>query len=179
MDPSCFDALDRHVIGGGADRVALDAPGRRWTYAQLLEEVAAFGGVLKHCGAGPGRRVAVALPDGPDRVVAVLACARIGATYDLGDDPGDAPVVVTASSQTRTAEAIAAAATPPEAVVVRHDEGSAWPLSGPHDLDWDVVMRAGRTDPAPCADGATVSPYDATTRAWLEPLLAGETLTVP
>ena len=41
MSPTCFDALDRHVIGGHADRLALRERGRDWTSAQLLEEVGA------------------------------------------------------------------------------------------------------------------------------------------
>ncbi len=83
MSPTCFDALDRHVIGGAADRVALTAPGESFTYARLLEEVAAFGGVLRHCGIRPGDRVLVALPAVPEAVVAVLAAARIGAAHEL------------------------------------------------------------------------------------------------
>ncbi|MGZ5400639.1 MAG: AMP-binding protein [Nocardioides sp.] len=169
MSPTCFDALDRHVIAGHADRVALRAPGRDWTRAQLLEEVAAFGGVLQHCGVSAGDRVVVALPAGVDAVVAVLACARIGATHALAGGTGT--VLLTAST-VPTALAGADA----EVVLVKQVPGAEVELRDGRDYDWDVVMRAGRTDPAACLEGAEVMPYDDQTRAWLEPLLAGEVL---
>ena len=167
MSPTCFDALDRQVIAGHADRVALRAAGRDWTCAQLLEEVAAFGGVLRHCGVVAGDRIAVSLPASPEQVVAVLACARIGATHDL--DGGPAKVLVTASTRiTATEDA--------EVVLVKQLPGEETALRDGRDYDWDVVMRAGRTDPAACVEGATLTPYDDQTRALLEPLLSGEVL---
>ena len=169
MGPTCFDVLDRHVIGGHADRLALRVPGRDWTCAQLLEEVAAFGGVLRHCGVSAGDRVALVLPPSLEAVVAVLASARIGATHVLGG--GSGTVLVTAST-----EPAALAGTDAEVVLVKQVPGQEAELRDGRDYDWDVVMRAGRTDPAGCAEGATVTPYDDQTRAWLEPLLAGETL---
>jgi len=169
MSPTCFDALDRHVIGGHADRVAVRSPGREWTCAQLLEEVAAFGGVLRHCGVSAGDRVVVVLPPGLEAVVAVLACARIGATHALGG--GSGTVLVTASTQPA-----ALAGTDAEVVLVKQVPGQEAELREGRDYDWDVVMSAGRTDPAACGEGATVTPYDEQTRRWLEPLLAGETL---
>ena len=54
MPATCFDALDRHIVAGGADRPALVAGTTTWTCARLLEEVAAFGGVLRHCGVRAG-----------------------------------------------------------------------------------------------------------------------------
>lgn len=176
MSPTCFDTLDRHVIGGHADRVALRVRGRDWTCAQLLEEVAAFGGVLRHCGVGAGDRVVVALPAGVEAVVAVLACARIGAVHDLDAtltlDGISAKVLVTASSESRVADVRDGA----DVVLVKQRPEEPWELTVGRDHDWDVVMPAGRTDPAACVEGATVSPYDEQTRAWLEPLLAGEVL---
>ncbi len=181
MTPSCFDALDAHVIAGAADRIALTGAGRSWTYAQLLEEVAAFGGVLRHCGVVADDRVVIALPAVPEAVVAVLACARIGATHTLTDNAEKAlaepaKVLVTASSQQDLATALASAGRVPDVVLVKHRAGTAWPLVDGRDYDWDVVMRAGRTDPAPCQDGATFTPYDEATAAWVEPLLRGGTL---
>lgn len=169
MSPTCFDALDRHIIGGQADRVALRAVGRTWTYAQLLEEVAAFGGVLRHCGVTARDQVAVALPPSVEAVVAVLACARIGATHALG--AGTGTVLVTAST-----EPSALAGADAEVILVKQVPEQEAELTQGHHYDWDVVMRAGRTDPAGCVEGATVTPYDDQTRAWLEPLLAGGTL---
>lgn len=169
MPATCFDALDRHVIAGAADRTALVHGATRWTYARLLEEVAAFGGVLRHCGVGAGDRVAVVLPASPEAVVAVLACARIGATHDLASPDGK--VVVAASTQGDLLTRSDA-----EVVLVKQVPGEQAVLGGDHHYDWDVVMRAGRTDPAACVEGATVAPYDERTRAWVEPLLGGGTV---
>ena len=169
MTATCFDALDRHVIAGAADHTALTDGTTTWSYARLLEEVAAFGGVLRHCGVAAGDRVGVTMPEVPEVVVAVLACARIGATHDLGAT--EAKVVVTASS-----EGSVLAAADAEVVLVKQVPGAENELVEEHHHDWDVVMRAGRTDPAACVEGATVAPYDERTRAWVEPLLGGGTV---
>ena len=147
-----------------------------WTYSRLLEEVAAFGGVLRHCGVRAGDQVDVALPDSPEAVVAVLACARIGAEHRVGSGPGEvhAQVLVTDSTQPDLLERTSAAV-----VLVKQRPGPAWELREGRDYDWDVVLRAGRTDPAECVAGATVTPYDEQTRRWLEPLLRGGTVELP
>ena len=171
MSPTCFDVLDRHVVAGHADRVALRAAGRDWTCARLLEEVAAFGGALRHCGVVAGDRVSIVLPSSPELVVAVLACARIGATHDL--DGGDGKVLVTTSTRaTSWRDGVA------EVALVKQVPGAETALRDGRDYDWDVVMRAGRTEPAACVEGASISPYDEQTRAWVEPLLAGEVLDI-
>jgi hypothetical protein len=82
---------------------------------------------------------------------------------------GTGTVLLTSSSQPLV-EADA------EVVLVKQVAGSAAELGEGRGYDWDVVMRAGRTDPAACVEGAEVTPYDEQVRAWLEPLLAGETL---
>ena len=180
LAPTCFDALDAHVVGGAADRVALTGAGQSWTYARLLEEVAAFGGVLRHCGVVPGDRVLVALPAVPEAVVAVLAGSRIGATHDLVDRaPGlgePAKVLVTASTETYVVDSLDRDGGVADVVLVKQRDGGEWPLLDGRDYDWDVVMRAGRTDPAPCLEGATITPYDERTAAWVRPLLDGRTL---
>ena len=183
MAPTCFDAVDRHVVAGAADRVALSGTGQdrrpvRWTYARLLEEVAAFGGVLRHCGVSAGDPVWVTLPESPEAVVAVLACARIGAEHRLVPDPRDGRpgVWVAAASQSGVAAVLDAAERAPTVVLVKQQPGAAWPLREGRDYDWDVVMRAGRTDPAAWVPDAEIAPYDEPTRRWVEPLLAGETL---
>lgn len=169
MDPSCFDLLDRHVVAGHADTEALRAGTTTWTYARLLEEVAAFGGVLRHCGVAAGDRIAVVLPASPEQLVAVLATARIGASHDL--DGGQGKVVVTTSTRITAMQDVDT-----EVVLVKQVPGEEASLRDGRDYDWDVVMRAGRTDPAACLEGATVTPYDGRTRALLEPLLAGGTV---
>ncbi len=54
-----------------------------FTYAELLEQVAAFAGALRGLGVGPGDRVVIYLPMIPEAVVAMLACARLGAVHSV------------------------------------------------------------------------------------------------
>ncbi len=164
MSPSCFDLLDAQIVAGGADDVALAAGSQRWTYARLLEEVAAFGGVLRHCGVRPGDPVGISLSESVELVVAVLACGRIGAAHSF--EPRGTVVVTDAS--VRETEATV--------VIVRRRPGVEVELREGRDHDWEVVMRAGRTDPAACEEGATFTPYDARTAGLLGPLLDGGTV---
>jgi acetyl-CoA synthetase len=83
-----FNCLDRHVNEGHGDRVALfweGEPGdtRRYTYAELLEEVGRFANVLKGLGVERGDRVTIYLPMIPEVAVAMLACTRIGAIHSV------------------------------------------------------------------------------------------------
>ncbi|MBB2910089.1 propionyl-CoA synthetase [Streptosporangium becharense] len=86
---TCHNALDRHVQAGHGDRPALvyDSPvtgtGRSYTYAELREEVAAFAGVLRSLGVEQGDRVVIYLPMIPEAVIAMLACARLGAVHSV------------------------------------------------------------------------------------------------
>ena len=86
---TCFNALDRHVAKGAADRLALvydsavTGTKQTFTYAELLAEVAAFGGVLRTLGVEKGDRVVIYMPMIPEAVVAMLACARIGAVHSV------------------------------------------------------------------------------------------------
>ncbi len=86
---SCYNALDVHVENGRADQNALiyDSPvtntTRKYTYRQLRDEVALFAGVLAKQGVSKGDRVIVYMPMIPEAVVAMLACARIGAVHSV------------------------------------------------------------------------------------------------
>jgi propionyl-CoA synthetase len=86
---TCFNALDRHVAAGRADQAALiyDSPvtgtKQSVTYQQLLDEVARFAGVLRQLGVDAGDRVVIYMPMVPEAVVAMLACARIGAVHSV------------------------------------------------------------------------------------------------
>jgi acetyl-CoA synthetase len=82
------NCLDRHVLGGRGDRVALHWRGeegeeRDITYAQLLAEVKRFASALKGLGVRRGDVVGIYLPMVPEVVVAMLACARIGAPHNV------------------------------------------------------------------------------------------------
>ncbi len=86
---TCYNALDRHVAGGRADQLALihDSPltdsVSRFTYAELLREVKTFAAILQDFGVAKGDRVVVYMPLVPEAMVAMLACARIGAIHSV------------------------------------------------------------------------------------------------
>jgi len=82
------NCLDRHVRAGLGDRPAFiweGEPGdtRTLTYAELLNEVARFAGVLRAQGIRKGDRVALYMPLIPELAIAMLACARIGAVHSV------------------------------------------------------------------------------------------------
>src|SRR4249920_2129000 len=86
---TCFNAVDRHVRDGRAGQPALiyDSPvtgsQRVMSYQELLDEVARFAGVLRGLGVTTGDRVVIYMPMVPEAVVAMLACARIGAVHSV------------------------------------------------------------------------------------------------
>ena len=183
---TCFNALDRHVVAGHADRTALihDSPvtgtASRLTYAQLLERVAAFGGVLRGLGVEKGDRVVVYMPMIPEAVIAMLACARIGAVHsvvfggfaanELAARIDDArPTVVLAAScgvepagvvayKPLLDRALELAEHRPAAVVVKQRPQLEAELVDGRDLDWDLVARAGAEDPAACVEVEATDP---------------------
>ena len=82
------NCLDRHVAAGLGDRIALHWEGepgdrRDVTYAELTDEVKRAANVLTELGIGEHDRVAIYLPMIPEAVVAMLACARIGAIHSV------------------------------------------------------------------------------------------------
>ena len=83
-----YNCLDRHVKAGNGSKVAIHWEGepgdtRTLTYAWLLDEVQKFSNVLKALGVQKGDRVNIYLPMIPEAVVAMLACARIGAAHSV------------------------------------------------------------------------------------------------
>lgn len=86
---TAFNCLDRHVIGGRADQPALiyDSPmtgqKRRFTYAELLDDVSALAAVIRDKGVRKGDRVIIYMPMIPEAVIAMLACARLGAIHSV------------------------------------------------------------------------------------------------
>ncbi len=82
------NCLDRHLKGPRKDKVALiweGEPGdsRKYTYAQLYQEVCKFANVLKKKGVKKGDRVTIYMPMIPELPIALLACARIGAIHSI------------------------------------------------------------------------------------------------
>jgi len=83
-----YNCLDRHVEAGLGDRVAYHFEGepgdsRSITYAELTAEVKRAANVLEGLGVTKGDRVAIYMPHIPEAVVAMLACARIGAIHSV------------------------------------------------------------------------------------------------
>ena len=164
---TCYNALDRHVIAGRGDQPALyyDSPvtgtSRTLTYAQLLDQVSRFGGALRALGVDKGDRVVIYMPMVPEAVVAMLACARIGAVHSVvfggfaaGElaariEDAEPKVVVIASCGIETSRvvqykplldaAIERSAHKPDYCVVLQRE-QALATMGARDLDWDALM---------------------------------------
>jgi acetyl-CoA synthetase len=84
-----YNALDRHVSGKFRNKVALIWKGeteeeeRVFTYRQLMREVNRFANGLKNLGVVKGDRVCIYMPVIPEQVIAMLACARIGAVHSV------------------------------------------------------------------------------------------------
>ena len=86
---TCYNALDYHVESGRARQIAIiyDSPvtdtSRKVSYVELRDLVSRFAGVLTSRGVGKGDRVIIYMPMIPESVVAMLACARIGAIHSV------------------------------------------------------------------------------------------------
>ena len=85
---ACYNCLDRHVEAGNGDRVAFywrgeEGEERELSYGDLHRDVQRFANALKDLGIGKGDIVGIYLPMIPEVVVAMLACARIGAPHNV------------------------------------------------------------------------------------------------
>ena len=161
-----FNALDRHVLAGRGDRVALffeGEPGdtRSITYAELLTDVKKAANALIEIGVKAGDRVAIYMPMIPEAAVAMLACARIGAAHSVvfggfsADallsriQDADAKIVITADGGFRKGAAFALKPAVDEAlkgktnvekvlVVKRTGQETAW--NSATDIWWDEIV---------------------------------------
>ena len=86
---TCYNALDVHIDRGRGKQIALvyDSPVtgtvRTFTFFELRDAVARFAGALRRQGADAGDRVIIYMPMVPEAIVAMLACARIGAVHSV------------------------------------------------------------------------------------------------
>jgi len=86
---TCYNAVDRHVLNGRADQKAIiyDSPMTDTkysiTFSELLEKVAMLAGALSSKGISKGDRVIIYMPMVPEGIIAMLACARIGAIHSV------------------------------------------------------------------------------------------------
>ena len=166
-----YNCVDRHVEAGLGDRVAIfweGEPGdtRTITYADLHREVQQFANVLKGLGVQRGDRVNLYLPMVPEAVVAMLACARLGAAHSvvfggfsaqsLADriDDAQAKVLITADGGWRRGEVfplkpqadVALASTPSiEHVVVVRRGGNAVEMTPGRDHWYHELMAEAST----------------------------------
>jgi propionyl-CoA synthetase len=181
---TCFNAVDRHVRDGRGDQAALvyDSPvtgtGRTLTYAQLQDEVARFAGVLRGLGVERGDRVVIYLPMVPEAVVAMLACARLGAVHSvvfggfaanelaLRIDDAAPKVIVSASCGIEVArvleykpildKAIDMAGQAPRACVILQRPQATASLVPGRDVDWTEAMSTA--EPVDCVPVAATDP---------------------
>src|SRR6266516_270173 len=181
---TCFNAVDRHVRDGRGQQPALiyDSPvtgtQRTFTYAELQDEVARFAGVLHGLGVDKGDRVIVYLPMIPEALIAMLACARIGAVHSVVFGGFAAPelatriddatptVVVSASCGIEVSRVIEYKPILDRAIdLARHKPGHCVILQRPQataaltegrDLDWADAAR--KAEPAGCVPVAATDP---------------------
>ncbi|MDH5456596.1 MAG: propionyl-CoA synthetase [Gammaproteobacteria bacterium] len=175
---TCHNALDRHVDAGRGEQVAIiyDSPltsqQRKITYKDLLAYVRTFAGALVDNGVEKGDRVIIYMPMIPEAIVAVLACARIGAVHsvvfggfaanELATRIDDArpKVIVSAScgiEPTRVIEykplldqAVQLASHKPDHCIILQRPQAKAELVAPRDVDWlDAVADASPRDCVP------------------------------
>ena len=176
---AAVNCLDRHVEAGLGDRVALffegerDGDRRAITYAALLADVSRAANALTDLGVGPGDRVVLYLPVIPETLVAVLACARIGAVHSLvfgGFSAAAlrfrvrdtrAKVVIASDGQFRRGRAVPVKATVDEAVEGLDHVEHVLVVRRTGDATGDAPWTAGRdawwhdvVDPAPATHTA-------------------------
>src|SRR5215475_7443523 len=86
---TCWNAVDRHVMGGRGEQAAIiyDSPlagqQRTLTYYRLQVETQVLAAILRNFGVEKGDRVVIYMPMVPEAVIAMLACARIGAIHSV------------------------------------------------------------------------------------------------
>jgi propionyl-CoA synthetase len=176
-----YNALDRHVVAGHGERAALiydsAMTGTRkvYSYRELLDEVARLAGAMTTLGVITGDRVVIYLPMIPEAVIAMLACARIGAIHSVvfggfaaaelaaRIDDAQPRVLLTASGGLEpgriveylptVAKALLLSASPPEILVVK-DRDQVPGAAGDYDgwRDWDTLTEGAEpVDAVPVA----------------------------
>ncbi|MGH7326156.1 MAG: propionyl-CoA synthetase [Candidatus Rokuibacteriota bacterium] len=181
---TCYNCLDFHVDRGRGKQRALvyDSPVtgnvREFTYQELRDQVALMAGALRRQGIGKGDRVIIYMPMVPEAVMAMLACARIGAIHsvvfggfaanELAKRIDDAkPKLILAGSCGIEVNRIVSykplldgaidgsAHKPPRCVILQRPQERA-PLQKGRDFDWDEFMAGA--SPAECVPVAATDP---------------------
>jgi propionyl-CoA synthetase len=170
---TAWNCLDRHVKAGHGERTALiyDSPitGAKasFTFAELTDEVATFAAALEDLGVRKGDRVIVYMPMVPEAVIAMLACARLGAIHSVvfgGFAPNELATrindakpkaIVSASCGIEPGrvipykpmldQALEVAAHRPEACVILQRPQVAADLKPGRDHDWHDIVSVARS----------------------------------
>lgn len=181
---TCYNCLDRHVENGRAEQVALiyDSPVtgtiRKFTYRELRDRVAVAAGALRDLGVGKGDTVIIYMPMVPEALIAMLACARIGAVHSVvfgGFAPNELAVrvedakpkvIISASCglegkkvieyKPLLEKAISLSAHKPERCIILQRPMVRAELKPGLDLDYDEVMSKAR--PADCVTVEATDP---------------------
>jgi len=180
---TCHMALDANLAAGRGDQVAIyyDSPvtdtKQTITYAELTKRVARFAGALQQQGVEKGDRVLIYMPMIPEAVVAMLACARLGAIHSVvfggfaahelavRIDDAHPKVIVSASCGVEVSKVIEykplvdaaieqATHKPAHCIVFQRPQVQATLIAG-RDLDWNTAVAA-----APLADCTPVLATD-------------------
>jgi len=164
---ACFNAVDIHVKNGRAEQVAIyyDSPvtdtREQITFKQLQQRTARFAGALAAQHVRKGDRVLIYMPMIPDAIVAVLACARLGAVHcvvfggfaanelSVRIDDSTPKVIVSASCGIEVSrvieykplldEAIELATHKPDACIIRQRAACEAALTTGRDLEWNAA----------------------------------------
>ncbi len=181
---TCHNAVDRHVEAGRGSQLALihDSPVtdsvRTLTFAELQDQVARFAGALRQHGADYGDRVIIYMPMVPEALIAMLACARIGAVHSVvfggfasnelaaRIDDARPKLVVSASCGVEVGRVIPykplldgaielAAHKPERCIVLARPQAEAAMVPG-RDLDWDEAIAGAA--PVECVPVAATDP---------------------
>ena len=180
---TCHNALDRHVRDGRAEQAALiyDSPvtgqTRRYTYRELRDEVARCAGALRGLGIANGDRVVIYMPMIPEAVIAMLACARLGAIHSVvfggfaanelasRIEDSEAKLVIAASCGIEPARivpykplldrALELTPSPPERCLILQRPEQPAELQPGRDIDWEEALEG-----APAAECVPVAATD-------------------
>jgi propionyl-CoA synthetase len=181
---TCYNAIDRHCEAGRGGQAAIiyDSPVtgtiKTFTYDELRDVVARFAGVLTAQGVQKGDRVIVYMPMVPEALIAMFACARIGAVHsvvfggfaanELATRINDAKpkVIVSASCGIETKKVIPykplldgaielATAKPEKCIILQRPQVKAEMVAG-RDLDWGEQLAGAK--PAPCVTVKATDP---------------------
>ena len=183
---TCHNCLDRHVENGRGSQAALiyDSPvtGKKktYTYSELLGEVTALAASIADLGVSKGDRVIIYMPMVPEAIMAMLACARLGAVHSVvfggfaaaelatRIEDSQAKLVISASCGIEPGrivsykplldKAIEMVSRPPENTIIVQREEQTCELVEGRDHDFLTLMEKNRGRDIPCEPVAATDP---------------------